>query len=265
MAFFSPSSRVNIKKIELQEEIKLLEQRLMMAESGSKEELAIQERLAEARRALSSTVNKDLLKIQATSTRQLIQQASASSREFFALNKALVLSEIAVKTPQAIADGFAFGNSFGGPPAGVLFGALAGAAMAVQFAAASSTSFAGKQTGGSVFPGSVSRVNESGPELLSVGGNDFLMMGAKGGTVTPNNKLAGPTMQPQGVIVNVFNIPGQEATVTESQGPNGEAQMDIFIQQADQAIASGIADGTNQTSRALESTFGLNRGSRAKF
>lgn len=211
-------------------------------------------------------IKKAELAASINNSRALFSQAAQSSKEFFALNKALVLGNILVKTPQAIADGFAFGNSFGGPPVGVVFGALAGAAMGVQFAAASATSFTGKQTGGSVFPGSISRVNEGNkPELLSVGGNDFLMMGAKGGEITPNNKLTGPSMPSSGVIVNVFNIPGQEATVTESQGPNGETQLDIFIQQADQAIASGISGGTNQTARALEDTFGLNRGSRAKF
>lgn len=55
----------------------------------------------------------------------------------------------------------------------------------------------GKAVGGYVAPMSMYRVNERGPELLSVGGRDFLMMGAQGGTVTPNNRLGG------GVTVNV--------------------------------------------------------------
>lgn len=58
----------------------------------------------------------------------------------------------------------------------------------------------GKAVGGYVAPMSMYRVNERGPELLSVAGKDFLMMGAQGGTVTPNSKLGGST---QVINVNV--------------------------------------------------------------
>lgn len=43
----------------------------------------------------------------------------------------------------------------------------------------------GRATGGPVAPGTLYRVNERGPELVTVGGDDYLMMGGKGGYVTP--------------------------------------------------------------------------------
>lgn len=43
----------------------------------------------------------------------------------------------------------------------------------------------GRATGGSVSAGSMYEVNERGPELLSTGGRDYLMMGGEGGYVTP--------------------------------------------------------------------------------
>jgi hypothetical protein len=46
-----------------------------------------------------------------------------------------------------------------------------------------------KALGGDVQPYSLQEVNERGPELLSVGGRDYLMMGNQGGTVTPNHAL----------------------------------------------------------------------------
>lgn len=49
----------------------------------------------------------------------------------------------------------------------------------------------GKAIGGLVAPNSLHRVNEHGPELLSVGGKDFLMMGDRAGHVTPNSHLGG--------------------------------------------------------------------------
>lgn len=42
-----------------------------------------------------------------------------------------------------------------------------------------------KENGGAVAAGGLYRVNEAGAELLSVGGRDYLMMGAQGGMVTP--------------------------------------------------------------------------------
>ena len=48
----------------------------------------------------------------------------------------------------------------------------------------------GRAKGGQVNQGSLYEVNEKGPELLTVGGRDFLMMGQQGGRVTPNDQLA---------------------------------------------------------------------------
>jgi len=59
-------------------------------------------------------------------------------------------------------------------------------------AASSGGSFAGPRAGGgSVMAGRLYRVNEQNPEMLTVGGRDYLMMGAKSGYVTPH-----PQMQP---------------------------------------------------------------------
>lgn len=49
----------------------------------------------------------------------------------------------------------------------------------------------GKATGGAVAAGSMYRVNEKGPELLSVGGRDFLMMGDRSGRITPSHQVGG--------------------------------------------------------------------------
>ena len=44
----------------------------------------------------------------------------------------------------------------------------------------------GRASGGPVSAGRMYEVNERGPELLNVGGKQFLMMGSQGGSVTPN-------------------------------------------------------------------------------
>jgi len=45
----------------------------------------------------------------------------------------------------------------------------------------------GRASGGPVDAGHLYRVNEDGPELLTVGGKSYLMMGRDSGNVTPNN------------------------------------------------------------------------------
>lgn len=55
----------------------------------------------------------------------------------------------------------------------------------------------GKAGGGPVAAGGLYRVNENGPELLTVAGKDFLMMGNHGGTITPRGKFGG------GQVINV--------------------------------------------------------------
>jgi hypothetical protein len=49
----------------------------------------------------------------------------------------------------------------------------------------------GRAAGGTVQPWSMQRVNESGPELFTSGGQDWLLAGSRGGTVTPNGALGG--------------------------------------------------------------------------
>lgn len=67
---------------------------------------------------------------------------------------------------------------------GGFFGALTGALFG-----------GGKASGGSTSANRLYRVNERGPEMLSVGSRDYLMMGSQGGRVTPNSALQGQRQQ----------------------------------------------------------------------
>jgi hypothetical protein len=73
-------------------------------------------------------------------------------------------------------------------------------------AVASAMKIAGaREMGGPVSPGQLYRVNEKGPELLNVAGKQYLMMGAQGGSVTPNNQLGGGEQRPIQQTVNFYN------------------------------------------------------------
>lgn len=62
----------------------------------------------------------------------------------------------------------------------------------------------GRAMGGPVTAGGMYRVNERGPEMLTVAGKDFLMMGSQAGKVTPNEKLGGTTI----TVSNNFTVSG---------------------------------------------------------
>lgn len=60
--------------------------------------------------------------------------SNAKNKELAAIGKAAAITQIAIKTPPAIASSFEFGTKLGGPVLGFTFGAIAAAAMAAQAA-----------------------------------------------------------------------------------------------------------------------------------
>jgi hypothetical protein len=60
--------------------------------------------------------------------------SSAKNKELAAIGKAASITQIAIKTPPAVASSFEFGTKLGGPPLGFAFGAIAATAMAAQAA-----------------------------------------------------------------------------------------------------------------------------------
>lgn len=186
-----------------------------------------------------------------------IAAAANSSKEFFALNKALTLADLAIKTPQAIGDAYTYGTSIGGPALGVTFAGVAGASMAVQAAAAASQTFTPRAIGGDIFPNQIYKVNENGPEMFNFGGSDFLATGNNRGFVTPAGR-GGSGAVKNDVIVNIHNKEGQTAKMNRKQTSEG-VEIDVIIESIDEQIASGIRSGLNRTSEAMTEVFGLNR------
>lgn len=82
-------------------------------------------------------------------------------------------------------------GSAGGGSAGGWFSQLAGSFFG-----------GGRASGGAVSPGTLYRVNEYRPEMLTVGGRDYLMMGANAGHVTPNARGRGTSVTFQNTYIN---------------------------------------------------------------
>lgn len=80
----------------------------------------------------------------------------------------------------------------------------------------------GFATGGYAEAGSLHQVNENGPELLTTGGSTYLMMGAQGGTVTPNSAIGGNTVN---VTVNQSFGAGTSRATTLQAAADASRQL----------------------------------------
>lgn len=118
----------------------------------------------------------------------------------------------------------------------------------------------GRANGGPVVAGGMYQVNERGtPELLNIGGNQYLMMGKQSGNVTPTSAGAGAAgAGGSGVQVNIYNSSDSEVSSNTRQGSNGQI-IDVIIKKAVDATAASIGNG-GVVGSAIQTTFGLSRG-----
>lgn len=78
--------------------------------------------------------NKDKIKERDDFLSLTATLARSNNSTLAAIGKAAALTQIAIKTPEAISSSFAFGSRIGGPPLGFVFGGIAAAAMGAQAA-----------------------------------------------------------------------------------------------------------------------------------
>lgn len=181
---------------------------------------------------------------------QQIQLASQHSKEFFELNKALAIANIAIKTPEAIANAYAYGTAVGSPIVGSLFAGIAGSAMAVQASAIANQSYTPRAVGGSIYPNGSYLVGENGAEILQ--------MGNSAGRIIPNSDISGGGASAK-VNVNVYNLEGQTAKVEQQSDGMGGVNLKVIIESVENSIAQGINAGTGTINKALSNTYGMNR------
>lgn len=186
-----------------------------------------------------------------------------------------IISDIARMAAKSLTSGFAgllgsaLGNYFGFPTGSG--GASSGGGLGIgNTGSLGSTDYSlggsgglglklpGRANGGPVKSGSMYRVNEKGtPELLNVGGNQYLMMGNQSGRV---DNMGGPgagsanSASGGSVTINVFNNTDSKVTATERQGGDNRI-IDVVIDR----VANNIMAG-GSVANSIQSTYGLNRG-----
>lgn len=126
----------------------------------------------------------------------------------------------------------------------------------------------GRAGGGSVDAGRMYEVNELGPEVVSVDGHDYLMMGSRGGHVTPNDRSLMPlsarpaaaSASGNGAVnitmpLNVINNTGTPVQASAQQRSDGG--FDLIIEAIETSIAGNVSGGSGPLARAVEGRYGL--------
>lgn len=119
-------------------------------------------------------------------------------------------------------------------------------------------SFGGfRAAGGPVAGGSMYRVNELGPELLSYGGQDYLMMGGSGGYVKPLG-AADTERRGAGNITVVNQTTGRVDNVEQRQLTHDDVVL-IIQEQTPKVMVSQTQNANSPFSRTMSGSFNMSR------
>lgn len=104
--------------------------------------LANQKAFGDKSLALKVSQNAEDIKNQDSFFSSAISLSNSKNKEIAAIGKAAALTQLAIKTPEAVGNSFAFGTKVGGPVLGFALGAIAATAMAAQAAQIAGVAFA---------------------------------------------------------------------------------------------------------------------------
>ena len=171
---------------------------------------------------------------------------------------ATILKGIAQIAAQQAASGIA--GFFGSAISGLIGGGLGSMGAGVSSSSILNTGigFGGfRASGGSVGAGSLYRVNELGPELLNMGGKDYLMMGGQGGYVKP---LGAATTEQRGAgnITVVNQTTGRVDNVEQRQLTHDDVVL-IIQEQTPKVMVSQTQNANSPFSRTMSGSFNMSR------
>lgn len=115
----------------------------------------------------------------------------------------------------------------------------------------------GRATGGPVAGGSMYRVNELGPELLNMGGKDYLMMGGQGGYVKPLG-AADTERRGAGNITVVNQTTGRVDNVEQRQLTRDDVVL-IIQEHTPKVMVSQTQNANSPFSRTMTGSFNMSR------
>jgi lambda family phage tail tape measure protein len=122
------------------------------------------------------------------------------------------------------------------------------------------TPVAPRALGGPVMGGQTYSINERRqPEMLSVGGKDYLTMGSESGRVTPlqpGGRGGAVTVVVEPVIYNNASDSVQATTETQ-QDENGNVSMTVMINKIEQGIAGNVQSGNSPLLKSMGAALGV--------
>lgn len=170
-------------------------------------------------------------------------EQSAIGRAVFLANQALAVANIIVSTQQAAGQALAIGGPIAGPGLAANVTTLGYASAGIAAGVAVGKTFSGRQTGGPVSGGTPYRVNETGPELFSSGGRQYLIPDQNGNVVSGSKTASGGGQQ--GVTINVINNSRANVDVQQTVNEN-TLTAEVLI--------TDIVEG-GRVARAMQGTF----------
>lgn len=165
-------------------------------------------------------------------------KASGAYRALFAISKGFAVAQAILNLNSAIMQAMADPSAIT-PQQKFANMAMVAAAAGNMLSTIQGISYGGgRRNGGNVTPDKMYRVNEDGtPEMLSVGGKDFLMMGGRSGRVTPMDKAGGGGGGGSNVYVNVTIEGGGSGDPSTESSPGYEQFGREIGQYIDQRFA----------------------------
>jgi hypothetical protein len=178
---------------------------------------------------------------------------SAFGSKGFKIAKAAAIAQATIKTYESATSAYASlaGIPYIGPFLGAAAAAAAIAAGAANIASIKSQSYQAYEHGGMIPSGKVGLVGEAGGEFV------------KGPAVVTSARTSKGYLEKdtpsKAVVVQIFNLPGQTATVQETTNPNGEAQLKVIIQRVEDKLTADVRTGGGTFAPTMARTFGLRR------
>lgn len=193
----------------------------------------------------------------------LFTLGESSAKNFFAT----ILKGIAQIAAQQAASGIAgfLGKAISSLAGGLAGGAAAGGSiysLAGSGGGGLGLSFGGfRANGGPVNSGSFYRVNERGPELMTVGNRDYLMMGGQSGYVKPVSSAgggAGGSAGGMGNVTIVNQTSGKIDRVEQKQLTRDEVVL-IIQEETPGVMVGQTQNASSPFSRSIQSNFTTSR------
>ena len=257
-----------LEKIDIEEQAKLAKlqeyQNLLLSQEGlSQQEILAQEQqfqtarnqiiqaaaderaaIEAARNSMILTASSDFFGGMADLTGAFAGEQSGAYKALFAISKGFAIANAALQLQTAIANASAAPWPLNLPAIGqavTLGGQIASSIAGVSYGG-------GRQFGGPVNPGSMYRVGEgNAPELLSMGGSNYMIPGSRG-QVTPMDGASG------GVTFNITNQASDMVQTQQSYDPETRT-----VELAITAVANQMNTRTGKVGQAMKSAGAYSR------